>query len=190
MPNNCFALEEENDTFEGIFDTDGEGHDGGLGTQFLVNFFDGIHKISTENVHFVHESDAGNMVFVGLAPDGFGLGLNPRAGIKNDDAPIENTKRALDLGGKVDVTRSVDNVETMFVFVKRIGKDGGPESGDGGRDDGDSPLALLIHPVHDGVAFVDVTDLIGLAGVEKDPLGSGSLARIDVGNDTDVSDSV
>ena len=58
----------------------------------------------------------------------------------------------------------------MLIAEERFGKFGGPESGGGGRDDCDATLFLLLHPVHLGVAFVDVTDFVGLAGVEEDAL--------------------
>jgi hypothetical protein len=34
---------------------------------------------------------------------------------------------------------------------------------------------------------MDFTDLVGHAGVEQDSLGSGSLARIDVGHNTNIA---
>jgi hypothetical protein len=40
-----------------------------------------------------------------------------------------------------------------------------------------------------GGAFVDLTDLVVLAGVVEDPLGRRGLARVDVGHDPDVADS-
>ena len=35
-----------------------------------------------------------------------------------------------------------------------------------------------------------LADLVGLSGVEEDPLGGRRLARIDMGGDADVADSV
>ena len=37
-------------------------------------------------------------------------------------------------------------------------------------------------------ALVDLTDLVGDAGVEEDPLGGGGLAGVDVRHDADVAD--
>src|SRR3546814_12287483 len=58
-----------------------------------------------------------------------------------------------------------------------------------GRRDRDAALLLLGHPVHLAGALVGLTDLVGLARVEEDPLGRRSLARVDVGHDADVADS-
>ena len=53
--------------------------------------------------------------------------------------------------------------------------------------DRDAALLLLLHPVHDGVAVVDLADLVGEAGVEEDALGRRGLARVDVRHDADVA---
>src|SRR4029078_391816 len=52
--------------------------------------------------------------------------------------------------------------------------------------DGDPPLLLLGHPVHRGRALMDLTDLVDLLRIEKDPLGDGGLAGVDVRDDSDV----
>ena len=62
-----------------------------------------------------------------------------------------------------------------------------PERSGGSRRDRDAALLLLLHPVHRGGALVDLTDLVGLAGVVEDPLGGRRLARVDVGHDADVA---
>jgi hypothetical protein len=49
---------------------------------------------------------------------------------------------------------------------------------------------VLLHPVHRGSALVDLTDLVGDAGVEEDALGGGGLAGVDVSHDADVADLV
>ena len=63
-----------------------------------------------------------------------------------------------------------------------------PVTGGRGGRDRDAALLLLLHPVHGGSAVVDLTDLVGDAGVEEDPLGGRRLARVDVGHDPDVAD--
>ena len=58
--------------------------------------------------------------------------------------------------------------------------------GRGGRDR-DAALLLLLHPVHDGSALVDLAHLVGAAGVEEDALGRRRLTGVDVGHDPDVA---
>jgi hypothetical protein len=49
-------------------------------------------------------------------------------------------------------------------------------------------MSYKIGEVHDGAAVVDLTDLVGDAGVEQDALGRGGLARVDMRHDPDVAD--
>ena len=65
-----------------------------------------------------------------------------------------------------------------------------PVAGGHRGGDGDAALLLVHHPVHDGLAIMHLTDLIRLAGIEKDPFGNGGLAGIDVGDNADVPDVV
>jgi hypothetical protein len=66
--------------------------------------------------------------------------------------------------------------------------DAAPEHGSRGGGDGDTALALLGHPVHHGVAVVDLAQLVGQARVEQDAFRRRRLAGIDVGHDADISD--
>ena len=52
---------------------------------------------------------------------------------------------------------------------------------------GDAALALLLHPVHRGGAFVDLARAVDATGVKQDALRGGGLARVDVGNDADIA---
>ena len=119
----------------------------------------------------------GHVVLVGLAPHGLGLRLDAGDAVEHGDGAVEHAQRALDLDGEVDVAGRVDDVDAVVV----------PEAGGGGRRDGDAALLLLDHPVHRGRALVDLTDLVGLAGVVEDALGRRGLARVDVGHDADVA---
>ncbi len=82
------------------------------------------------------------------------------------------------------LTRMLDALENLVdaLFLAL-----GPETGGGGGGDGDAALALLLHPVGDGVAFVHLADLVDHAGVEKDALGQRGLAGVDVRGDADVA---
>src|SRR6185503_3118125 len=62
-----------------------------------------------------------------------------------------------------------------------------PDGRRGGGRDRDPPLLLLLHPVHDRRALVDLTHLVGAAGVIEDALSRRRLARVDVGHDSDVA---
>ena len=75
------------------------------------------------------------------------------------------------------MARGVDDLDDMIL----------PEAGGGGGGNGYATLLLLNHPVHGGSTVMDLADLVGLAGVIKNALGSGGLTSIDVGHDADVA---
>ncbi len=113
-------------------------------------------------------------------PDGLGLRLNAGDAAEHDDRTVEDAQAALDLDREVDVTRGVDQVDLVLLPLER-------RRGGGDRD---PALALLFHPVHLGLAVVDLSDLVDLAGVKQEAFRDGGLARVDVRDYTEVSDHV
>ena len=148
-----------------------------VGAEALADRADRHLEVGADAVHLVDEGDPRDAVLVGLAPDGLGLRLDAGDGVEDDDRAVEDAQRALDLDGEVDVARRVDDVDAVVLPVAR-GR---------GRGDRDAALLLLLHPVHDGGAVVDLADLVGAAGVEEDALGRRRLTGVDVGHDPDVA---
>ena len=138
----------------------------------------GGEEIGARAIHLVDEGDARNLVVVGLAPDGLRLGLDARDGVEDRDRAVEHAQASLDLHRKVHVPGRIDNVDAKLP----------PERRRRSRRDRDAALLLLLHPVHDGSALVDLAHLVGAARVVEDPLGRRGLARVDVGHDPDVPD--
>src|SRR5204862_2522052 len=124
------------------------------------------------------------VIFVGLTPDGLRLRLHASDGVKDGDRAVEDAQAALDFDGEVNVTRRVDDVDAVFFIVAS------PEAGRGGRRDRDAALLFLLHPVHDGGAFVHLADLVRNARVIKNTFGRRRLARVNVGHDADVAESL
>ena len=137
-----------------------------------------MEEVCAHAVVLVDEGDAGDIVLGRLTPDGLGLGLNPRDGVEDRNGSVEHTQGALDLCGEVNVARRVDDLDDMIL----------PETGGGGRRDGHATLLLLDHPVHGCCPIVDLTYLVGLSSVVEDALRRGSLARIDMGHDADITE--
>ncbi len=149
----------------------------GLRAQALVDHVDRAPEVRAGAVHLVDEADAGHVVVVGLAPDSLRLRLDTGNGVEDDDAAIEDAQAALDFDREVDVAGRVDDVDLVAL----------PLSGGRGGRNRDAALALLLHPVHDGRALVDLADLVSAAGVVEHALGHGRLAGIDVGDDADIA---
>jgi hypothetical protein len=87
------------------------------------------------------------------------------------------TQRTLDVRGKVHVAGRIDDINPVIA----------PEAGRRSRRDRDAALLFLLHPVHHGRSFVNLTNLVGDARVEQDPFRRGGLAGIDVRHDADVA---
>ena len=159
------------------FGPDGKGdrHDGRA--ELLAHFIDDTVEIRAGTVHLVDERENRHVVFLGLTPHGFRLGLDAADRAEDGDGAVEHAEGALDLGSEVDVTGSVDEVDAMLQ----------PEAGGGGGRNGDAAFLFLDHPVHRSSAFMDLAHLVALAGVVEDTLGKRGLAGVDVSHDPDVA---
>ena len=150
------------------------------GVEALDHHVDAAEEVRSGAVELVDEAHAGDGVLVGLAPHRHGLRLDTGDTVEHRHGAVEDAQRALDLGGEVHVAGRVDDVDLVVL----------PPAGRRGGRDGDAALLLLLHPVHRGATLVDLTDLVGDAGVEEDALGGGGLAGVDVRHDADVADLV
>mmetsp|Transcript_67250 Transcript_67250/g.146582 ORF Transcript_67250/g.146582 Transcript_67250/m.146582 type:complete len:536 (+) Transcript_67250:681-2288(+) len=151
-----------------------DGH--GFAAQLRHHHLHVLVEISTCSVHFVDEAHSRHLVLVGLAPDGLTLRLDPRNTIEDCNRTVEHAQRPLHLQGEVYVSWRVDDVDAVIL----------PKARGGRTRDGDAALALLLHPVHDGLALMHLADLVRAASVVEDALCCGRLPRIDVCHDTNV----
>ena len=180
VPGQGAHADQVDDTEEVRLRADRELEDQRGGVEAVDHHVDAAEEVRAGAVELVDEAHAGDGVLVGLAPDGHRLRLHAGHAVEDGDGAVEDAQRALDLGGEVDVTGGVDDVDLVVL----------PPAGRRGGRDRDAALLLLLHPVHDGGAVVDLTDLVGDAGVEEDALGRGGLAGVDVRHDADVADLV
>ncbi len=149
------ALDEVDHAAEIALLADGHLHGHGIGPQPLADAGNGPPKVGAHAVHLVHKTDARHAIAVSLAPDRLRLGLDPLDAVKHDHAAVENAQAALYLGGKVDVSRRVDDVDLVVA----------PRGSDGRRLDGNAPLAFLRHKVGHRRALVHVAQAVGQAGI-------------------------
>ena len=171
-------LDQVDDALEVTFGTDRQLNRDYVGAEALLHGLDREVEVRADLVHLVHKADARHVVLVGLAPDLLGLRLDALLAVENGNGPVEHPQAALHLDGEIDVPGSVDDVDLVAV----------PEACGRSRGDGDTPLLLLLHPVHRGGTVVHLTDLVADAGVVEDALGSRGLAGIDVCHDADIAD--
>ena len=171
-----FHLDEVDHATKLVFSADRQLNGYGVSLQLAANLRERLLEVRTDAVHLVDEADARHAVLVRLAPHGLGLGLNTRHGVEHGNGTVEHTQRTFNFNREVDVARGVDDVDPVLL----------PEAGRRGRRNGDAALLLLLHPVHDGGAFVHFTDLVRDAGIEQDPFSRRGLAGINVGHDADV----
>src|SRR5262245_30861851 len=139
-------------------------------------------EVGPGTIHLVDEGDAGDIVFVGLAPDRLRLRLNAGHGVEHRDRAVEHTKAALDLDGEIDVPGRVDDVDSVFLAVPL------PETGRRGGSDCDAALLFLQHPVHRRGAFMHLTNLVRDARVIKHTFGGRRLTGVNVSHDPDVAE--
>ena len=154
-------------------------------TQTLVDHGQRALKVSARAVHLVDKADARNtpppVEPIGLAPNRLRLRLHAGHAVKDHHAAIQHTQRALNLGSKIDVTWRINDVDLVLLTAMI------PVAGDRSRLDGDPSLALLIHPVRDRGAIVDVAHAKRTSRVKEDAFRGRRLASINVRNDTNVA---
>ena len=134
-------------------------------------------KIGPHPVHFIDKRNPRNAVLVGLPPHRFRLRLDTADSAENTDRTVENPQRTLHLGGKIDVTRGVDNINLMIF----------PVAGGGCRGDRNAPFLFLFHPVHGRLTVVHFSDFVAFSRVVENSFRCGCFARIDMGDNSDIS---
>ena len=184
VPEDRLHLDEVDHALEVLLGADGDDDGHRVGLQANLHLVIDLVEVRAGAVHLVDEREAGHLVLVGLAPDGFRLGLHAAHGAVHHAGAVEHAHRALDFDREVDVARGVDDVDAV---LGEIALHALPEARRGRGGDRDATLLLLLHPVHRGGAVVHLTDLVVDAGVEQDPFGGRGLAGIDVRGDTDVA---
>src|SRR5262249_38173285 len=133
--------------------------------------------VRPETLHLIADGDPRIAAFAGLTPNSFSLGLDPTDGTKNRYRPVKYPQGTLYLDGKVNVARSINNIDPMIA----------PQTGRRCRCNGNPAFLFLNHPVHGGGAFMHLTNLVVDPGVIQDPLGGAMFAGIDARHVADIA---
>ena len=139
----------------------------GIFTKPGLNLFHRVVEIGSQNVHLVDERHSRHVVRVRLTPYVLRLRLDPALRAKYADGTVQNAQRTLNFHGEVNVPWRVNDVDTMFqgIFLWLRVVFQSPVTSRGSRSNRDTPLLLLLHPVHGGSAFVSITNLIIYTGI-------------------------
>ena len=106
-------LEEVHEAGEVLLFADRDDDGRGVGAEGLLHLPHDGEEVRAGAVELVDEGDAGDVVFLGLAPDGLGLRLDAADAAEERDGAVEDAERALDLGGEVHVAGSVNEVDAV-----------------------------------------------------------------------------
>ena len=184
VPVNRLHPDQVDHTFKVLFCADCNLHGYRIRAQPIPDLIHHAHKISAGAIHLVNESHARHVVLVRLAPYGFRLGLDPTDSTEHRDGTVEYTQGTLDFDGEINVPRRIDDIDTVFRVLLLHAF---PETGRRSRGNGNPALLLLLHPVHGSGTIVHFADLVRDPGIEKNALGRGRLARVDMRHDADIA---
>jgi hypothetical protein len=184
VPDDGLHLDQVHHAGEVFLGTDRDHDRDRVGLQAQAHLVIDLEEVGTGTVHLVHEGQTGHLVLVGLAPDGLRLGLHATHGAIHHAGAVQHAHGTLDLDREVHVAGGVDDVDAVL-GQGRV--HAAPETGGRSGRDRDATLLLLLHPVHGGRAIMHFADLVVHTGVEKDALGRGGLAGVDVRRNTDVA---
>lgn len=173
-------------------DDDVDGLDGTR--EGLVQILLGDLELEKSTVDLVDDNDGLDALTKGLAEHSLGLHADTLDGVDDDESTVGDTEGSSDLGGEINVTGRVDQVDKEVgvgdlldagnVLQVLLGE-GGVQR-DGGRLDGDATLLLVGSRIRvAGIASLGGGDDTGF-GEER--VGEGGLAVVDVGNDRHVTD--
>src|SRR6266566_288838 len=172
-----FLFDKINKTFIVALTTNGNLNWYRYSPQAFTNHLHGAPEVSTDTVHFINETDTGDIIFIGLTPDCFGLWFNTSDGIEDNNPTVEDAQRTFDLGRKVHVAGGIDNVDAVIK----------PETCSSGRGNRDAALLLLGHPVHSSSPFMHLTHTVNFLSVEEDTLSRGGFTSINMSDDTNIT---
>jgi hypothetical protein len=155
---------------------------GGVDADHVLDLGARVVRIGGRQVDLVQHRHDLDAEFDGRVAVGHRLRLDALRGIDHQQRAFAGRQRAADFVGKVDVARSVDQVQVVGLAVA-----GDIAQGRRLRLDGDAALALDVHRIeHLGFHFA-----IGQsAATMDDAIGQGRFAVVDVGDDGKIADVI
>ena len=175
--NNRFHIKQINNAFEFGFGANRQLQSQRLCPQTIDNHIQAAIEVRSDSVHLIAETDSRNIVLVCLAPYGLGLRLNAGNGIEYRDCAVQNAQRTLDFNRKVNVSRRIDDVDSVAF----------PVTGCRSRGNGNTAFLLLFHPVHRCSTVVRLADFMIYACIIQDTFCCSGFTGINMSHDADIS---
>ena len=136
-------------------------------------------QISVGQVDLVDDRNDGQPLFQGQMHVGNRLRLDPLRGVNDEQRAFARGQAARNLVCKIDVPRSVEQVEPVCLPAFRL-----VAHRHRVRLDRNPPFALQVHGVQELVLFFALLDR---AGAFEEAVGEGALAVVDVGDDAEIT---
>ena len=170
-------FQQVDDALEIFFSADRQLDRNSVSFKSVMKHIKNVVEVSAHNIHLVYINHSGDLVVISLTPNCFGLRLNASLSTENGYGSVEYTERSFNLYGEVNVSRGVDDVESVTLPVA--------SSSSGG--DCDTSLLLLCHPVHRSCTLVSFSNFMVYTGIKQDTLGRGCFTGVNMSHDTNIS---
>ena len=146
-----------------------------------VDLLDHPFHIGRREIDLVDDRDDFEIVFHGQVEVRDRLGLNALGGVDQEQHPFAGSEGAGYFIGKIDVAGGVQEIQSVLgAAFAPVGQ------GDGLAFDRDAPFALDIHVVENLVLKIAGVDH---AGILDQPVRQGRLAVVNVGNNTEITNT-
>ena len=181
MPINSFHLNKIHQTFKRFLSANRNNYRTRISSQNSLHLAHNLKEVSTRTVHFVHISNTWHIIFISLAPYSLRLRFNSTYCTVCSNSTIQDTQRALYFCSKVNVSRSINQVD--FISITCIF----PTSCSSSRGDSNTTFLLLCHPVHCSSTIMYFSNFVSQTRIEQDTFRGSCFSGIDVSHDTNIT---
>ncbi|GIW82627.1 MAG: hypothetical protein KatS3mg105_4434 [Gemmatales bacterium] len=139
----------------------GDGTHCRLDVKFAAHLFHASGEIGTGAVELVDKRQSGNIVPIGLTPDGFALYLYSTHCTENAHCSVEDAQAAFNLGGEIHMAWRVDQIDLSMA----------PADADGSTLDGNAFLGFQRVVIRGGGAFIHIPRAVFRPGEIENAFG-------------------
>ena len=182
----CLHFDKVDHALELVFEADGDLHNDRLVIELFLEHHSHAERVCAGTVALVDEHDARDVIALHLTVNSDGLRLDAFHAGQNEDCTVQHAEGAFHFNREVHVPRGIDDVDSVLFAGNRVS----PVSEGGCRLNRDAAFAFEFHGVHrsaDAVFTTNFVDCVNTLCEIEDTFGEGSLTRVNVGRDTDVS---